>query len=382
MAQDDQFRRTFEILADRVLEDVSSQLKGVGNELAAAFEAERSKVIAEASIAARGEAERQAADRLAEVEHRAQETVQAAEARARDAVAAADAAAREAIAAAEVRWRDAVESADTRAKNDVAAAENRATEAIGRAEALVQEAMGTAEARTRETVTAVETRARHAVAAAENRAQDAVAAVEARARGDIDSAIARTRAEAASDAMAANERLASSVRAIDAGQSLSEIMNALIRAASAEAPRVGIFVREGALLRSWKLIGFGEGVDGQSLDLSLADAGIVADALRSAQVAMAGPTSESFAPTFAELTPERSSIAVPLVISREVIGVLYADPGVSDTPPHHAWAPTIEILGRHATRALEVLTASKLLAQTLANRQAPTTSRTGVLGLR
>lgn len=367
MIPDEQFRRTFDLLAERCVEELNTQLKKIGDELGGAYLAGRDKAVADASITARTEAERMIAEKIAAAEQVAQEGV-----------AAADARAREQIAAAEQRSRDAIAAAEQKAREDVAAAETRAHEAVNRAESLVQEAMTSAETRTRESVAAAEAQSRHLASAAEARALEAVAAVEARAKQDLDTAVSRLRGEASADTLASSERLLAAVRTIDAGQSLSDIMNSLLRAACLEAKRVAIFVRDGERLRSWKLIGFDAALEQDgSMTLALSDAGIVSTALQSGQTMMSGAQSSEFAPTFAALPPDRTALAFPIVISREVIGVLYADPDV-DGDERSTWAATVEVLGRHAARALEVLTASKLLAQAMAARQsAPAPASTG-----
>lgn len=49
--------------------------------------------------------------------------------------------------------------------------------------------------------------------------------------------------------------------------------------------------------------------------------------------------------------------AVPLVINDEVAVVLYADQGADGECDRQSWPAIIEVLARHASRALEVLTA-------------------------
>jgi hypothetical protein len=409
MTQDEQFRRTFDRLADRVLEDLSGQLKKIGAELDLSVGAEQERTVAEAVLSARTEAERQASEKASAAETLARETIASLEARLHQTTTRADAQAREAEArvkdadarsqeaqrkladaearlhAAEARIEEAeslLREAEDSKREAVAAAEARAHDAVDRAEALMQEAMASAAAHAREAVAAAEAEARDLLEAAEGRADQAARAATSRALADMEATLARTRAEASADALAASERMVTAVRTLDTGQTLSEIMNTLIRCAGLETSRVGIFVRDGANLRSWKLIGFDRPEGESSLELPLSEAGVIGEALQSGQVMLATPGAALVAPRFATLPPDHTALAVPLVISREVIGVLYADPGPDDRGERPAWASTIEILGRHATRALEVLTASKLLAQALGNRPAPSPPRAGTLGLR
>ena len=289
---------------------------------------------------------------------------------------------REALDRAEALAREAIADAEARAKAAIEVAEREARQAIEASEVRAADAVAAAEARSAEAVALAQEEGRAAVAAAEQRIQDQTLSMESRGRSALETALARARAEAKADLLNASERLVSAVRAFDSGQSLSEVMNALVRCACLETERVGIFVRDGVQLRSWKLFGFDQVHGDTGLSLSLEDAGIVGDALQSGQVTLAGPSSNLPAPLFAELPDDHVALAVPLVISREVIGVLYADPGPRDRGERPAWAPTIEVLGRHATRALEVLTASKLLAQALGSRNPVPAAKAGGVAAR
>lgn len=383
MSLDDPFRHTLDQLAARVLDGVTGHLKTASDELAASAEADRARAVADAWQRARNEAEQQANQRVFAAEQQARDLAAAAEQRLQDALRSVDARVQEATAAVEARANSQIAfhesrmyEVESRAKEDVLAAESRAHDAVNRAEALAREALAAAESRARETLAAMETESRSRVDAADARAVERIASLESRAVTDRDEAVARVRSEAASDRAAAQERLVAAIRALDAGQSLSDIMNTLVRCACAEAPRVGIFVREGSGLRSWKLIGFEHLSQDSALDLSLDSAGIIGDAMERGDVVSSGPAFQTMAPAFAQLPPGRMAIAVPLVISRDVIGVLYGDAGSAGQAWTDSWTATIEILGRHATRALEVLTASKLLAQTMASRTSPP-ARTG-----
>lgn len=139
-------------------------------------------------------------------------------------------------------------------------------------------------------------------------------------------------------------RLADALRAIDYARSLSDILETLATAASNESARVGVFLLTGDGIRSFRLLGFPARFEDAPIELPLARAGVIADAVR--QRTMASATDGPFDP----LPPEVKALAAPLVLSGSPIGVLYvegADPA------------TIEILTRFASRALEALTAMK-----------------------
>jgi hypothetical protein len=153
------------------------------------------------------------------------------------------------------------------------------------------------------------------------------------------------------------ERLLSSVRALDASRSLSQVLTALLSAAAAEAPRVALFVMNGATLQPWKAEGFGP-------DWSLAEEGhesLLSEALRRAgpvATSERGPTP----PRFANLPSDRAAIAVPLLVSAQPVAVLYADDASDDRPRAPAsWPEAVQILCRHASAGLAHLTAARAL---------------------
>ncbi len=167
--------------------------------------------------------------------------------------------------------------------------------------------------------------------------------------------------------VAARERLVRAFRSIDAGQSLSDILDTLASSAVAEAPRVAIFLTNEALCRSWRFQGFEPAFStSDELVLSNDAAGIIAGAMRARQPLTAGGA-ESAAPSFADLPENRLAVAIPLIVNGEVVVVLYADEGLSGEVEHASWTATIEILARHASRALEAITAHRL-ARTLTDR--------------
>jgi hypothetical protein len=87
MPFDEQLRRAFDTLTDRLRDEIAGALNGVADELAAAAQADRDRAANEAANDARADAERDTASRIGEAER-------AADARLFEAVAAAEAAAR------------------------------------------------------------------------------------------------------------------------------------------------------------------------------------------------------------------------------------------------------------------------------------------------
>jgi len=302
MAFDEQLRQAFETLTERVREEIARELRGLTDDLIKQAVADQERAATEAGDTARTEAERAADARIAEAED-------AALARVADAQRAADARLTEAERAAAKRLADAVAEAGS-------ASEQRALE-------LAEE------------------RVRHAV-------DEAVAA----ARGTLRTAD-----------LAASQRLLDAIRAIDRTRSLSEILDTLVNCAGLEAARVGILlVRAGATLKAWRLIGFGASFDAApDVELALDAAGVIGDAVRTAATASSDTAGRLTAAPF-NLPDGRERVAVPIPMSGQVVAVLYADQGPADDPQRDAtmaWPATLEVMGRHAARCLEALTAFK-----------------------
>ncbi len=186
-----------------------------------------------------------------------------------------------------------------------------------------------------------------------------VQAAHADAQAALAAAAARAGASAApvsSGTGGANHaRLLQAVRALDAASSLSQTLDALYTAAHAEARRVAVFLVRGDVVRSWNHAGF-DAAPGATFDLPLANAGLIADAVRSA--ASRRLLADSVArPAFAFTSPAGPLVAVPLSMNGQVIAVLFGEeePGAADS-----LTPTFEVLARHAARVLESLTALRL----------------------
>src|SRR5204862_6694121 len=131
--------------------------------------------------------------------------------------------------------------------------------------------------------------------------------------------------------LAANERLIETIRAIDRGKSLSEILDALTSSAGREAKRVGLLLVRGGQLRGWRFIGFGAALDGRhDFDVPAAGAGLIAEAARTGAAVSADSATKASVPSFAELPPGREMLAVPVPMSGQVVAILYADQGAGD----------------------------------------------------
>jgi hypothetical protein len=155
-----------------------------------------------------------------------------------------------------------------------------------------------------------------------------------RTREEVESA--RTAAEAA--ALAGAMRLVESVRALDEARTLGELLDYLAQCASREVERAALFVVKGERLQGWRLAGFGS----------------EAPPARTIDVAMGEVTP----PAFARTAESRDYATLPLEVGGAVVAVLYADmtAGRSDI---RRWRAVLEVLTRHAGRALEALTVSQ-----------------------
>jgi hypothetical protein len=151
-----------------------------------------------------------------------------------------------------------------------------------------------------------------------------------------------------------NTRLLDSVQWLGRARSLGETLDTLASAAAREAPRVAVLTIRGGRAHGWRFIGFGALDEAPPANLEFDDAGIIATAARNNVVAVGQPS-----PAFSGLEPDVASIAVPLALAGDVVGILYAD-AESATPESRLNAGAIEILARYAARGIEAMTAFKV----------------------
>ncbi len=215
---------------------------------------------------------------------------------------------------------------------------------VGRSGTLVEELTAAADAERADAAEA----AKDTWSAAEREAAE-------RLRSSVAHAEAIVRADAQRRETAAAERLLAAIHALDRGQSLSEILHALVDSAAAEATRAAIFLRKDARLEGWRLAGFGDLTAAAGLEFAVAESGLLGEAVRTGTVVRT-----RLAPAFAALPADRPAVAIPLVMSGQVIAVLYADQGTGEEMAGDAWVATLEVLARHASRALEAVTALRL----------------------
>jgi hypothetical protein len=247
--------------------------------------------------------------------------------------------------------------------------QREADERLARTVSEAQTAREAAERDTNERLARIRAEADARIADAEKRVADAqVRAADAETRGRE-----AIRAELQTAEVTAGERLVYAMAAIDRASSLSEILDSLASSAGREASRIALLLVAGDRLRRWRLIGFHTPDDRQQLsdvDTPLSESGIIADAVRKLAPASSDSAVSRSVPSFVALPPGRELVALPLSMNGQVVAVLYADQGdVAAVSPEVrvSWPATLEILTRHAARALEAMTAVRA-AQVLTER--------------
>jgi len=398
---------TFSARMQEAVEALAEQLAQAAAADRAAAEARASETLAERLAEARATASAEIERAVTEGVERAREEVEEAalarieEARA-EAKRAADAHVEERLAEAqkaadtrvEATLADAQKAAGTRLEAELAEARQAAD---ARVEAAVAEARQAADARVEAAVADARTAAAVQVDEAHKSAEAELARVRSEAEASVELARARaaTEAEAAAASavtnvvagerqhqLACSERLLEVIRRLDTASSLTDVLGTLADGAAAEAPRVAVLTLHGDRVRGWRFKGFSPEPD--TVDLDLADAGVVGRAVRAREAAFAEPAapghSEPAGPPFAALPPDRSGLAMPLVVGGATVAVVYAD-DVTDVeqPKPAAWPESVEILGRHAAVRLENLTAIRT-AQAFGLSHRPRESTAGAPG--
>ena len=180
---------------------------------------------------------------------------------------------------------------------------------------------------------------------------------------------ARAKADQVQEGLAAAgekalERLLASVGALDKAASLGQVLDMLADRAAGEAPRVAVLVVQGTRVCGWRFVGFPNIRDALSVDLAVAESGLIGRAIREGR-ACSGPVGPGAPagslPAFAASPEHRATQAVPVRVGGRVTAVVYADEAAqsSERLPT-SWASAIQILARHAGHCLEVLTALRV----------------------
>ncbi|MEQ1729921.1 MAG: hypothetical protein ABL982_16265 [Vicinamibacterales bacterium] len=360
---DEQLTRAFDSLSERLHAQIADQLLDTGRQITAAAESDRQAAADAAARDAATLAEQQVTERL-------QQEYAGREAQVKDAARAEGFEAGQQLLRAEALAIQSERDAVAQAAADAAAVElgeHRAQLAELRAmsaRTADEQAHALAALRREHEAVVTSLRAEYDTELADARAELEAARVHVQAaHADAQAALAAAAARVGAaipvhpgTGGASHTRLQHAVRALDTASSLSQTLDALFAAARAEARRVVVFLVRGDALRTWNHAGFDGLPSGSTIDLPLADAGLVADAIRAAGSSRLGADSAA-RPAFAATSSAGPLVAVPLSMNGQVIAVLCAeeDAGSSDS-----LTSTFEVFARHAARVLESLTALRL----------------------
>jgi hypothetical protein len=177
-----------------------------------------------------------------------------------------------------------------------------------------------------------------------------------RAAIEIARAVARGGEHARHDLM---QRIVSAIRRLDDASSLRGILDALADGAAGEGSRVAVLLVDGQMLRRFRHHGFGPGLEPADVDLGAVP--IVAGAIEMQQtvkVPPGGGRPDTRVPAFMRVPAGHLGLAIPLVVGKEVVAVVYVDgleraDGQKGDP---VWAEQVEVLVRHASARLETVT--------------------------
>jgi hypothetical protein len=333
-----QLRRELEAAADERAEAIRRELEATADERAAAVRRELEAAVEQRAAAVRQEVEAAAAAR--------------AEAIRRDL--------EQALAAERERAQALLDAEHQRAERLRMDAEGASAAERQRSEAAL-----TVERERLDAERAERERAEAALAAERQQAEARIAAERQKAEREVAEAQRALAAERerlgtlAAQARAASApvdttRLVDALRTIDEARSLSDVLALTTAAAAVEAPRAAVFVANGPQLEEWRVPDVPELSHGP-IRTDAQAAGLLGNAMAHAEFRASSPTGP-MAPAFAALPPNRTAIAVPLLVGEQPIGVIYADEGADGMAPA-AWRDAIQILGRHASACLAYLTA-------------------------
>jgi chemotaxis protein histidine kinase CheA len=411
MTSNDELRRAFDTLADRLRNEMSRQLNTALDEMATvavsaeaarkeaadaaqqeyarkleAAEAERQHALEAARKEAAEAARKEAADAAQAEFARKLEAAEAERQHALEAARkeAAEAARKEAADTAQAEFARKLEAAEAERQQALDAARKEAAEAARReaADAAQQEFARKLEAADAERQRAIEAARREGADAARlefAKEQEEREKREAQERRERREGREGREGQEGRDAEERAARLLDAIRAIDRARSLTDILDALVDHAAREAGRAAVLLARGGRFRGWRFAGFGPDFENAtSIEIAPAHAGVMNDAFQSG-----APATGGHIPPFAHGANADSAIAIPLAIAGDIVAVMYADRGTQDRESQSATAkplapsPIIEVLARHACRCLESVTAFKAASALMTPSDASARSMSG-----
>lgn len=155
------------------------------------------------------------------------------------------------------------------------------------------------------------------------------------------------------------QRLTQAIRRLDAARSLVDLLDALTQAAAHEADRIAVLVTSQSRLQGWRLSGFDDSLAARSIDLDADAAGVLGVVMRDSTGVARHLKDTDALPPFIGHEHGRERTAVPIVVDGTVVAVLYADALTNPASPA-SWPAVLEVLTRHAGRALEALTLQRV----------------------
>jgi hypothetical protein len=165
-----------------------------------------------------------------------------------------------------------------------------------------------------------------------------------------------TAASSSAASVAMYDRVATGIRTLDATTALGPALDALVSHAGALTGRAALYVVNGDRLKAWKSAGIPD-IDVQTVESPIAGRDLLARAIQAGQPTASGPLLP--APPFARLPPERTSLAVPLMIGGRAVAVLYVDSGPDGGAAPVEWQGAVDLLTRHASALLALRTAMR-----------------------
>ena len=202
----------------------------------------------------------------------------------------------------------------------------------------------------------------------EQEVQKAVGELLDRLRTSLESELANTIKASQVDRSVASKLLAG-VRRLDAGTTLTVILDSLGELVAALSGRAVLFVvEEEGKIRPWRLVGFSPEIgDVTSLTLTDADVSFLNEVIIKRQACLLSSAdrrnTNSRGFSFAEVPEDRDALVVPVVIGDDVMVLVYADDVSAASPlPGSSWSEAVELLARYAGRRLEGLTVGLALA--------------------
>ena len=157
-------------------------------------------------------------------------------------------------------------------------------------------------------------------------------------------------------------RVARAVRRLDEATTLRGILDALADGAGGEASRVAVMLVDGGWLRRYRDRGFGPGLE--PVDTLVDSAPLLASVVevrQATKVPSVGDRAEPRLPAFMRVPAGHVGQLIPLVVSREIVAVVYVEgPDLSGSEAGEpVWTEQVEVLVSHASARLESVTSRR-----------------------